>query len=581
MSNKKGAGVMAAFISLFICSELVNAQSMPEYWSGLQPGKFSVGFKSLCVFDTSRKYDLLKNKNLGRPVLINIWYPAKKSNDTTVLKVKDYFDFPSDENTQVFFLKLKEFQLDYSKLYSTDQNIRKKDFDGDSSLLENTRNQIFEHYLSAKTLSHRNAVASDGKYPFIIYHHGIGGTMDENNLLLEYLASNGYIVISSAFQDPDTTEMGTGDQRATFDDLNFIINYCRQNNISKSSKVFLMGHSYGANSSIGFLAEGHQNVNGIIPLDSDFGYNLYNFFPSKFNPSAKEQLKFYNVPVFCVGRSEAHYRMIDSFGLSERFYLTMSGMRHNDFTSQGAMGRYHCIAYVKDKDRYTQPPKNYLAMCTTILHFLNKYSTKGEKFTKKDVLLYPGFVFEAIGPGKKLPFNAPFNSSTTNCPTLSQLLDIIYNKGYNETEKVYTPCAYDTFSREDNFSAVLEAIYVDKGPESTTRFLSWMNNIKITDKNLRSIFSVVNYHSIWDRGNGFHLDNARMVYQWVIENFPNDVYGYMGLLLVSSYTSTGDIDFLCKKIVAIEPDYQKRKGKSFEENKIIGIIDKRLKSKSK
>lgn len=295
------------FLSILVwASQLLtlNAQVLPEYYGDLKCGKYTVGFKSICVFDTARKYDLscgdssivLKNNELGRPILINMWYPAIKTN-TSSLKIKDFFDFPSSESTKVFFKILNDFQYKNSKLYAVEQNIKKKDFPlaGDTSLAERDRkrNEIFNTYINSPTISHRNAKLIEGDFPIIIYHQGLGGTIDENYLLLEYLASNGYIVINSAFQVPDGSgyddgwETGVGDIEATFSDFAFIINYCMKSNISKSKKVLLAGHSYGANCAITYIGEGNQNVAGLIPLDSDYGYVLNSFFPKKIQPFCK------------------------------------------------------------------------------------------------------------------------------------------------------------------------------------------------------------------------------------------------------------------------------------------------------
>ena len=80
-----------------------------------------------------------------------------------------------------------------------------------------------------------------------------------------------------------------------------------------------------------------------------------NFFPKKYNPFVNKKMEFYDdLPMFCAGRSEAHYRMLDSLSNSKRFFLTISEMTHNDFTSQGAVGRYFCKNYVIDKEKYEE-----------------------------------------------------------------------------------------------------------------------------------------------------------------------------------------------------------------------------------
>lgn len=566
--------ILRPFVFSVLCflSLTINAQSLPSYWSGIKKGSFAVGFKSLCVFDTSRKYDLacgdsvLKKTTpqLGRPILLNIWYPAKKRNDTTVLKVKDYFEFPSDVNTKLFFSKLKAYQLEYSQLYTVNGNM-KRSYAGDSSLFEKSKAAAFEKYLSSNTLSHRNAAAAEGLFPVIIYHVGAGGTMDENNLLFEYLASNGYIVINSAFQesdgsDPDGWNVGVGDQKATFDDLNFIISYTKKNHLSQSKKVFLMGHSYGANSALSFVGQGYKNVDGVIPLDTDFGYELNGFYPPEFNPLTQEKKKFYHhLPIFCIGRNEAHFRLVDSLSSSQRFYLTIPNMRHNDFTSQGAIGRFYCLPYIKDKPLYEGIIANYLEMCSEVLLFLNYYSKTGSGFTKNNLHLAGGWTFAHEGPGKKLPGNRTFNTAVQNCPTISQFIDLVYYGGMEKSKIVYAKCTDTSFKKTENLLTVLYALYNDASAERIIAYLDWMNEQKAVADNMRDIFLTFSRSSLFNSGNGFHFEMADSMYNWMMQKFPSSKYGYLGKLLIGIYTKKDNKEFYARKLLEVDPDFENSK----------------------
>jgi hypothetical protein len=407
-----------------------NAQSLPGYWSDLKPGKYAVGFKSICVFDSTRQYDLslgdstssLRNKKSGRPVLLNIFYPAA-NNSGVIMHLKDYFQFPENEDTHLFFEALQKYQYKYSRLYAVEFNTGKKSFAGDSAMIEKTRDEIFEKYISSNTIAHKNAVALNGEFPIVIYHEGLGGTVDENFLLHEYLASNGYIVIVSAFQVNDGSnyidqlgnkldwQVSTGENNVTFEDFTFLINYTKINHLTASKKVFLMGHSYGANSSIVYIGQGHKNVTGIIPLDSDFGYStdfklLERVYKEKYYPFYSQRLGFYNnLPAFCVGRKEALFGIMDSLSLSRRHYLNIADMKHNDFTAQGGIGRFFCLPYVKEKEKYTAVHDNYLHLCGAILQFLDACS-KGEKGLAENAInIRTGWKFKVYEPGQQNPFN--------------------------------------------------------------------------------------------------------------------------------------------------------------------------------
>ena len=572
------------FIIVWVSQLLtLTAQVMPEYYGDIKFGKYTVGFKSICVFDTARKYDLscgdssifLKNKELGRPILINMWYPAIKTN-ISALKIKDFFDFPTSESTKVFFKILNDFQYKNSKLYAVDQNIRKNDF----HLLEDTshtewnrkRKEIFESYINSPTISHRNAKLIEGDFPIIIYHQGLGGTIDENFLLLEYLASNGYIVINSAFQEADGSryddgwDTGVGDYEATFSDFNFIINYCKKNNISKSNQVLLSGHSYGANCAITYIGEGNQNVVGLIPLDSDYGYVLKNFFPKRYNPFVNQKIKFYDgLPMFCAGRSEAHYRMLDSLSNSKRYFLTISEMTHNDFTSQGAIGKYFCKKYVIDKKRYENVHHNYLNMCSTILTFVDSY-TKGDKIIeKKDITPHSGWKLEVSDKGEKSSLNAPFDESKNSCPSISQYIDIINTQGINRMKVLYSMCN-DTSMKSKVVSDIFDFLYENGDSLNIIPYLDMMHEIGEAEKNLYNIYYTVYHFSFIDSGNGYNHKKAKPIYQWLIKKYPNKKEGYLGMALYAMATGEGDTDYFCKRVIETDPNYLNTTTSSFWDN---------------
>lgn len=576
------------FFKTFFFTQLLilNGQTLPKYWGNLKCGKYTVGFKSICVFDTTRKYVLScgdtsiakQNKESGRPILINMWYPAIKAK-TSTLKIKEFFDFPSSEGTNVFFKKLNNFQFKNSKLYAVDENIRKKDFasTADTSIAERERkrNLIFEKYLHSPTISHRNAELIEGIFPIIIYHQGLGGTIDENYLLLEYLASNGYIVINSAFQVTDGSGYdvewytGVGDYEATFSDFTFIINYCKKNNITKSNQVLLTGHSYGANCALTYVGQGDQNVLGLIPLDSDYGYALNNFFPNKFNPFVNEKMKFYDeLPMFCVGRGEAHFRMLDSLKNSKRYFLTISEMTHNDFTAQGAIGRYFCMDYVVEKEKYERVRYNYLNMCKTILKFADAYTKDRKNLKKKDITLFKGWKLEVSVKGEKSSLNASFDPTKNNCPTISQYIDIINNRGMDKMKETYSMCE-DTTEKSKLVPDIFDFLYENADSLKVFTYLDWMNNIGEAEKNLYNIYYTVFYLSFLDSGNGFNYKKAKPVYQWLINHFPNKKEGYLGMALYTLATGEGDTEYFCEKVLETDPNYLNVKNSSFwdEHNK--------------
>lgn len=565
---------MTCLFSFVIMLQInARAQAVENNYSDLKPSLYKVGFKSICVFDTTRNYDLncaeqsqvITTKKIGRPILLNIWYPAEKTASSSPMLVKDFFDFPANESTAIFFRKLKEYQFQNSKVYAVNQNLSKYDIikEGDTSLAgrELKRAKIFEDYINSKTISHKNAVSISGDFPLIIYHQGLGGTIDENYVLLEYLASNGYIVINSAFQVRDGTGyeggwfVGVGEYEQTFSDFNFIINYCQQNNISKNKEVYLSGHSFGANCAITFIGQGNKNVTGLIPLDSDYGYVLNNFFPKKYNPFTADKVKHYkNLPMFFANRSEAHFKMIDSLSQSQRYYLTIADMMHNDFASQGGIGRSYCLPYANEKEKYKTITQNYLHLCEAVLKFVNAHAKAGKVLDKSEVQIYPGWKFDVCKQGQKLKSNAPFNSNESKCPTLPQFIDIVNYKGIKEFQNAFVTCN-DSILKKQVVTDAFDFIFESKDSGLVIQYLNWMYSSNLAEINLKNIYYTVYYLCMYDRGDGYEYSKALPTYRWMIERYPKNSMGYIGMATFLISLDAPEALYYCKKVVEINPNY--------------------------
>jgi hypothetical protein len=81
----------------------------------------------------------------------------------------------------------------------------------------------------------------------LLDHPGTAGTYEDNSALFEYLASHGYIVVSSAYPEPDGhSVLIGGDIAGSFADLAFLVNRARALPNADADRLGVMGHSYGA-----------------------------------------------------------------------------------------------------------------------------------------------------------------------------------------------------------------------------------------------------------------------------------------------------------------------------------------------
>ncbi len=125
-----------------------------------------------------------------RPMLVAIWYPASAPSSSRMI-YRDYLDVPRIAEFAEFALRLKRF----GEKTARETAFRKKE----EALTAEDR-LAFDHLFTTETRAHRDATAAAGRFPVVVYHPGASGSFEENAVLFEFLASHGYVVISSAYQ---------------------------------------------------------------------------------------------------------------------------------------------------------------------------------------------------------------------------------------------------------------------------------------------------------------------------------------------------------------------------------------------
>ena len=352
----------------------------------LEKGDYDIGFQTMFDFDFSRTYNLsypidtsTKNQD-PRPIFTTIWYPTKKSKEEKQMMYLDYIKIQTQEP------KLKNFVdriNEYNRLNSIEYMFYK-------SKLNKERTTKFVNHLNQPINVYRDAVPLNEKFPLVIYHAGLGGTLNDNTILCEYLASHGFVVVTSAFQANDyrDVELDWDLERST-KDLDFILNKMKNLPFIDFSKIAAIGHSYGAQAVLGYKADNTFPVSCLIILDTTMDYS-----PTA-NPEGFELLteKLYaknqnlNVPMLVFANPNAKFKVIDSLKNSDRIYATIK-LKHNEFTSLSSYAVLKDLQNRKDKDivweKYTLINKyclNYLKY-----NFFNDSESKRFLLTKYPVL---------------------------------------------------------------------------------------------------------------------------------------------------------------------------------------------------
>src|SRR4051812_15796897 len=179
--------VALAGILVIALPSLAAAQS-PPLWGKLSPGSHAVGFKTLWRLDDSRRYDMTFGDKTTyspgkapRPILVNIWYPARTADNARRMAHRDYLEIRTAEPP------LARFSAElaaYNRAVIAQEIMGKPPGE-----LADREKLLLDRFLDTPTPCVRDAAAEEGKFPLVIYHAGHGSSFEDNSVLCEFLAS--------------------------------------------------------------------------------------------------------------------------------------------------------------------------------------------------------------------------------------------------------------------------------------------------------------------------------------------------------------------------------------------------------
>ena len=338
MLSKRTSVVIAILANVLIGSGGM-AVSAPPNWGKLAPGPHAVGFKSLWQLDYSRVYNTVFDDKTSyasgkapRPILINIWYPAERSNELTPMPHRDYFKIQTeDPRLARFATKLAEYERDVVSKEVMGKPIAKLNDDERARL---------DRLWAAPTACLRDAPQLDARFPLVIYHSGAGSSFEDNAVFCEFLASHGYVVVGSAFQRVTGETLAVDGRDGSARDLEFLIAHARRQPNVDWQHIGLIGHSLGAQAILMFRAQAGSPVDAVVSLDTTQDYHtLESPGWQDMTKLLQKNSRYINGPLLMVANAKALFQLADSLDRAERYYFTLSGQDHNDFIDQGIARR--------------------------------------------------------------------------------------------------------------------------------------------------------------------------------------------------------------------------------------------------
>lgn len=232
-------------------------------------GPYAVGFKVVQLYDPSRTYrdgaDAITGEAVPgpseRPIQTLIWYPAAAKGRPLVYD--DYLVLAGNED---------RFSMDKAQASAIVQPTLREWIVNGAVPAEVTRIR------AEPVQATGDATPASGAFPLIVYAASDTSPAFENDVLCEYLASHGYVVIASPSHGAHTRYMTDGripydleNTRAQAADIGFLIGYAHELPYVDGSKVGVVGYSWGGMAST-FAAVADSRIRVLVDLDGSVRY---------------------------------------------------------------------------------------------------------------------------------------------------------------------------------------------------------------------------------------------------------------------------------------------------------------------
>ncbi len=301
----------------------------------LERGAHGVGFRVLQQYDHSRVYkmrfDVITGKRVegerARPVQTLVWYPSAQTG--APIAYSEYLR---------------------SAVTEEDFTLSPQEVDKRAAAWVRERGGRMDKELLARELRKtswaiRDAAPAAGKFPVVLYAPSLGGPAHENVELCEFLASQGYVVLSSASIGARTRAM-TDDLEgleAQAADIAFLLASAYAMPQADTARVGVVGFSWGGLANV-IAAARDDRIGAVVSLDGSL-----RSYPKFVNGSgdaargvtperAAVPLLFIgarpkSLEQFIDGANDLSYSFINNMKYADVYIASMAPMLHPDFSS--------------------------------------------------------------------------------------------------------------------------------------------------------------------------------------------------------------------------------------------------------
>ncbi len=317
-------------ILMFLQFHLLSGQTSLQKIA-LNKGSFNVGFSHFIVNDSTRTYKRIfdwNTKSTPRPIPVSLWYPAEANlENLKPLKILDYFEILKEEEEWEYLPNEQVLNWFYYPNTVANQN-----------------------HLKEKAIAYKQKEPIDGRFPVVIYAPSYQASSIENFALCEFLASHGYLVISSPSRGTENRffEGGTEkDMETQARDVEFLVKEAGKLQNADFNRIATIGFSFGGMANM--LAQmRNKNIKVIISLDGSERYQYTTLEKSPFF-----NIERMDIPYMHIAQKEIPERVLkedninaelnqkfelyDSIVHSDAFQLKFHNLTHSHFSTLGVL----------------------------------------------------------------------------------------------------------------------------------------------------------------------------------------------------------------------------------------------------
>lgn len=309
-----------------------NQGSVPLLWGDLQAGNYAVGFRTMFRYDSSRTWKSTRSyagtfspDMNGRPIQVNVWYPAVPDESSKKMHFADYVDQSAPQEFAGLNAIMKQRSRDDAAGSAPHEEIPKLQ--------------------SVEMNSYRDAPWAKGSFPVVLYFGGLNAPINSNAILSEFLASYGYVVASVSLlgpSDEQTFQSRTADDlESSVRDMEFAWSTLQAEPAVDKARLAVMGHSVGAIETV-ILGLRNADLLAIVALDGTYGFqglssvltHSYGYAPEKMRAAFLDLRRAQGAQ----GDEPLDLSVVESFRHSDRTLITIEKMHHSDFTSFAMIG---------------------------------------------------------------------------------------------------------------------------------------------------------------------------------------------------------------------------------------------------